>query len=374
MTAAWGSKTLWLVLYTKACATNILFAIKHNFQRKAAFYLFPLFFTFLVLSCNIALCTISFVVRTKNQAIENEVVWTCIPVRGCSLFLLLSLSRSSFFINPFICFWNCIYSHSSSSLIYFSLFLVIFFFCFFFSDIKMRKSNKNSFAILIGVLMPYGELKILLNSNFKWLFPETYTVWCMREWFDVYTSIIIHIKIFNSAYKSIELLADVWFVITSQKVLRLRIVNDKSQSESIYLVSSYFPSHWNAIYNIIWHFKGTSNDLKPIFYANIATHIHKCAVDEHTHQDHRFFLFFRLWFPNWEKIVGNNLTVGNFSFAAVFNFISSYIKCAINGMSTSVRVRVCAPRWWWNCAVKSTKKSDSTSQQHSVQYTRVRNS
>lgn len=40
---AWGSKILWPALYTKACATNILFAIKHNFQRKAAFYLFPLF-------------------------------------------------------------------------------------------------------------------------------------------------------------------------------------------------------------------------------------------------------------------------------------------------------------------------------------------
>lgn len=87
---AWTSKIWCPALYTKACAANILFAIKHNFQRKAAFYLFPLFFSHFL--CCRALYAISFVVRTEKKPLKMK-LWACVlPFVVAPLFLSLSSS------------------------------------------------------------------------------------------------------------------------------------------------------------------------------------------------------------------------------------------------------------------------------------------
>lgn len=115
--------------------------------------------------------------------------------------------------------------------------------------------------------------------------------------------------------------------------LRLWDVNDKSQSKSILFGIKLIPSHWTA--DIMS--SDTSKGRRTIwnqYFMQILQLIQICFFPSFFI---RFFLISEL-----RKIVGNNLTVGNFSFAAVFNFISSYIECAINGMSTCVCTCVCA--------------------------------
>lgn len=42
----------------------------------------------------------------------------------------------------------------------------------------MDKSNKNSFAILIGILMSYEVQDATVEQQFQMIFPKTCTVWC----------------------------------------------------------------------------------------------------------------------------------------------------------------------------------------------------